>query len=235
MTEKIIIDFEFTGLDNQFIKDNEIVEVKMHSLNTGKNYHKIFDTKKKIDAGALVKTKINQIGATDLFDAYQFQLELSRLTSFDTKFVELIGWGISQDILMLEKYGCKIDKKLYFDVQSMLRLTSFEQRMAIEGSSLECCYYYLTGNIVDIQHNGIYELKYINDLYQYVMSQKLNQLLNYVPWGAFAGMHISDYVLQERRKADGYRFNNNDLFSRSLDYAIESIEMNHDDDDDYPF
>ncbi len=237
MIEKIIIDLEFTGLDNQFINDNEIVEVKLMSLNTSKTACKIFDTKKKIDAGALIKTKINQVGATDLFSKEEFHVLVESIKSTTYTDVEFILWRVSLDIKMLGKYDISIPK--ITDVQELLRLTSLEQRMAIEGSSLECCYYYLTNNIVDIQHNGIDELKYINELYQhilfkYVIPEKLNQLLNYVPFGAFAGMPISDYVIQERRKADGYRYNNNDLFSRSLDYAIEATEMNHED-EDYQF
>ncbi len=58
--------------------------------------------------------------------------------------------------------------------------------------------------------------------------------MSVVPFGHCSGMSISDYVQEFRKQSDGYRYNNSDAFSLSLDNAIEELEYTEDfDDDDY--
>ena len=52
-----------------------------------------------------------------------------------------------------------------------------------------------------------------------------------MPWGDYAGVPICEYVKEERRRADGYRFNNNDLLATSMDYWIEYNEYDDLNDD----
>jgi hypothetical protein len=51
-----------------------------------------------------------------------------------------------------------------------------------------------------------------------------------MPWGDYAGVPIRKYVEEERRRADGYRFNNSDLLAVSMDYWIEYNEYGFIDD-----
>ncbi len=234
---KIIIDFEFTGLDNSFIKDNEIVQMK--ALRIDKPDEKIcwsFNSDKPISAYGQLAHKFERYELFQKFDEEAFKGVINMLfnesdgTDYDDLEFEYYGFSPSQDILMPKKYG--IDIKI-IDIRKQMQLTKHEVRMATEGSSLECCYLIATGKYPELKsHDGVDELRIIHELYQEVEKLEKNHTLTVMPHGHCAGMELTQYVDEYRRQADGYRWNNHDLLAESLNAMIIDFEYDQFDNED---
>ena len=67
----LIIDFEYTGLDNQYIIDNEIIQLKIHHVETNKNYVFNYSAKKPMTAGAYIKCPIKIQKTNPLFSIHR--------------------------------------------------------------------------------------------------------------------------------------------------------------------
>lgn len=218
-----IIDFEFTGLDNTFIQDNEIIQVKFLDTKSGITLVKNFASKKPSTAGAFLCHRLPKFDG-DLFSREQFE---SALSEFNAKAGlsknDFMGFGISQDKQMLSKYLIEID---ILDLQEQLMLTDeYELLMATEGRSLEVCYYLVTGALPKLEdHSGISEIYLMDIIFHKTKDIKKNCILTVMPFGHCAGMPLIDYVDEYRRAADGYRFNNDDILALSLNYVINAIE-----------
>lgn len=227
---KILIDLEFTGLDNDFINDNEIIEVKMKNLDNGLIFIKNYKSEKPIGLHARLSHKVERYEGR-AFSNKEFANAMSKINaSFDDEF---IGFSVSADLDMLAKY----DIPIYgiTDIKELLILSEHENTLATEGNGLEECYLCVTGKYPDLQsHCGLEELKIIEELY--FEAKKLDQgdFLTVMPWGHCAGMPIDAYVEDYRRSADGYRWNNNDILSASLsDACCRYDEERYEDEDDY--
>jgi hypothetical protein len=232
----VILDIEFTGLDNTYTKDNEIIQVKMinmdgNELRLSVNYF----SDKEISAYGFLSHRVKRHEKKyGKFSFDKFKDHLERIgVNYETDLITFYGFGTQQDVAMLAKYGINIT---VIDIREWFQRSKHELRMANEGSGLEATYYIVTGRHPELTtHDGIKELEIIADLYlQFKKIKKFNDVLSVMPHGHCAGMPLTDYVYQYRRAADGYRFNNTDLLSRSLDYRIESNEP-EDDDDDLPY
>ena len=148
------------------------------------------------------------------------------------------GFSIKTDKELLSSYN--ICLSTYVDIQEQLMLKKkYEHPMAMGGRSLEFCYYLVTKEAVTVDHNSADELTLIEKLF-YATRGKKNKYLTVYPWGPGAGMPLDLYVDDNRRRADGYRYNNNDILAKSLDYYIDQAESSWsfddeftDDDDDY--
>jgi hypothetical protein len=233
MRTEIVIDFEFTGLDNTFITDNEIIQVKAKNVETGKTVIRYCDSKKELSAYNFLSHKVKRYENELNFNELVFLATLEQVSGVDHKDVDLIGYGVSQDLLMLSKYGIILEIK---DIREMMQRSKFELQMATEGSNLEVAFYLATGNIMPNDcHHTIDEIKYIAELYEAVKDLELKEFLTVMPHGHCAGMHLQDYVSGYRRAVDGYRYNNHDLLSKSLDYWIEEIDGSFQDDEDDDF
>ena len=235
---KIIIDIEFTGLDNQYLTDNEVIQFKALNTETGKMAFKNFNTTKPICAYAKLSHRC------DIYEGVKFsKLEFSNLLAeictsipvygYDNSIFEYYGFGVENDKKMLAKYGININ---IIDIRELLQLSEFKSNMATEGSGLEATYLIVTGKYPElVNHDGLDELKIIHELFNAASQLKLNNLLTVMPHGFCAGMPLFDYISSFRRAADGYRYNNNDILAKSLDFEIECYEdanSNDDFDDD---
>ena len=225
--KNIIIDFEFTGLDNSFIRDNEIVQFKAMNTETGETICINYNSGTEIKAYSYLIHKTNKYEG-DKFSDFEFRRALSQIgASLEDTFY---GFGTTQDKSMLKKYMIDIEIK---DIREMFQLSEYDSKLAIEGSGLEVVYYIVTNEIpTSTNHNGIDELHLMKKLFDVVMGLKLKILFEVMPHGHCAGMPISEYVEKYRRSADGYRFNNNDLLSNSLTNAIDNLEPAHWDDEE---
>ena len=108
--------------------------------------------------------------------------------------------------------------------------------MAIEGSSIECCYYYITGQRPEFIHGSLEELLAVKEIFDFVSQYELNEFYTVYPFGPNAGMPLDEYVVVYRRNADGYRFNNSDKLAESLEHYIfryEYYDLDYDLDDDW--
>ena len=217
--KNIIIDFEFTGIDSSFTTDNEIVQCKAMNTDTGQTISVNFSSDKEINAYSYLIHKTKRYEGIK-FSKMQFIATLSRIDSdIDDSFY---GFGTTQDKLMLKKYDIDIEIK---DMREILQLSEYDSKMAIEGSGLEVVYYIVTGKIPEsTSHNGVDELHLMKEIYDEIINIKPKQYFEVMPHGHCAGMPLEDYVERFRRAADGYRFNNNDLLSRSLSNEIEKSE-----------
>lgn len=225
---KIIIDLEFTGLDNDFIKDNEVIELKMKNLTNGKTFIKNYYSEKRLSAHAQLEHKVERYDG-DKFNKMEF---IDAMCLIGAEFSdEYIGFSPQMDEKMLQKYGVSIyDIK---DIKEMIMLSKHEDRLACEGRGLEECYLIVTGKAPDISsHKGIGELLLIEELYNESINLEQKDHLTVVPWGFAAGMPIEDFVSENRRNADGYRYNNDDIYASALDLYIEREDDYYDDDDD---
>lgn len=234
--KNIIIDLEFTGLDNSFIKDNEIVQLKIMDVETQKTACINYRTKKDSGAGAYLIHGIKNNSDFHSFSKFEFTdvLKYHLLIALTENIEECTFWGYSTDadMAMLKKYSINIE---IIDIRERLQRSEYETRLATEGISLEAAYYIATGMLPKtINHGDETELLLIYELYKVCQILIPNKYLTVMPHGHCAGMPLKQYVVDYRRAADGYRFNNSDVLSDSLSFAIECAEeeMNE---DEYPF
>lgn len=220
----VIIDFEFTGLDNNFITDNEIVQMKLavieqdFGMQVKKRCCINYGSDKKIGVHTLLFLQTERFSDRK-FDKSEFEEIIP-----DQEDITFYGFGIQQDIKMLAKYGIHIER--YIDLREELQRSMYAQKMATEGSNLECVYYILTGKWPNhSNHSGIEELDTIFEIYQHSHNIVLEEYIRYMPHGFCAGMPLDLYVLSNRRQADGYRFNNNDILAKSLTHYIDLNEQ----------
>ena len=212
----IVIDCEFTGLDNTFVDDNEIVQLKLLNVETGIKVCKSYATQKALSAYNQIMHKVARYEG-ERFSTHKFGELLAEIAAADSDY-----WGFSTeaDAAMLCKYGVDIEIK---DIQEMLRLSEYESQIATQGCSLECAYFIVTGKYPPLDtHACGDELDLIVALFHDVRSLEFNEHFSVMPYGHCAGMPIADYVEQYRRQADGYRFNNDDVLAKSLTAAIPS-------------
>lgn len=229
----VIIDFEFTGLDNNFITDNEIVQMKLavieqdFGMEVKKRYCNNYCSNKPIGVHTLLFLHTERFENDPPFDKVQFEGLIP-----DQEDVTFYGFGIQQDIKMLAKYGIYLEN--YIDLREELQRSMYAQKMATEGSNLECVYYILTGKCPNhSNHLGIEELDTIVEIYHRSRGLILDQYIKYMPHGFCSGMPLDMYVVSNRRQADGYRFNNNDLLSKSLTHYIDLNEVDRDEPEDW--
>lgn len=218
----VLIDLEFTGLDNTFTTDNEIVQVKMMNTDTGSKIIQDFNTKKPASVYEIVgRGSIPQRGPFPFFSLEQFDRMLTEIGASRTDM--FYGYSVSQDMLMLGKYDINLNIS---DLQETLRLCpDYELQMATGCNKMELACYLVTGKIPPTNtHYDIKEIYLIAEIYEKCKSLKQNDFYTVMPFGHCAGMPIEDYVENFRRAADGYRFNNSDRLSLSLSNAIDAIE-----------
>ena len=240
--QKVLFDLEFTGLDNEIISDNEIICLKLYNLSNNESVFKTFSSKKPLGATAQIMTGMCSYGyiGSPVFNNEEFYSALNEIgvntDCEENRFkedIQLIGFSIKQDLLMLKKYEIGLYRLKTLDLQDYFRCTYFALRMATEGSSLEATHLIVTGKTMRIEHGANYdEIIAIKNLYEVNINTPSDlAFMRFVPFGPFAGMPIRDYVIEHRRMADGYRFNNYDCYSLSLDNAIKELE--YVDEDDY--
>ena len=228
----LIMDFEFTGLDNNFIDDNEIIQTKLlvcdYKYNILDSFIWTHITDKDNLAGSFLCngiTKDEQIDPMFSLDWWKKEV-FPIIKKYNIKSDEIFGFAPKMDNLMLSKYHIPYEFHIQKDIQEMAQLTDeYEFRLATEGRSLETVYYIVCEKLPNLANHGdLQELELIRQLVKKLENIKRNTFLNYVPWGFCAGMPIDDYVVNYRRNADGYRFNNSDTFASSIDFHIEKYE-----------
>lgn len=135
-----LIDIEFTGLDNTFINDNEIIQVKILNIHNKKNIIKNFNSKKPLSAYTQLEHKVERYDDCPFFSLEEF---IEMLTEIDLSIdSDFWGFGVEMDINMLGKYGINITIN---DIRTHFQCTEFAYRMATEGSGLEETYLIVTG------------------------------------------------------------------------------------------
>ena len=213
--QKIIIDFEFNGLPRYGFQP-EITQVKMKNLTNGKSVCHNFKTLKK----GFGRGYYGLIKGDKLFSKKEF-VELLETINASEQDV-FYGFSIETDKELLCSYD--INLSTYVDIQEQLMLKKkYEYEIAMGGRSLEFCYYLVTKEVVTVDHNTADELALIERLF-YATRGKKQKYLTVYPWGPEAGMPLEDYIDDNRRRADGYRYNNDNLLSKSLDHYIEREE-----------
>lgn len=224
--QKIIIDFEFNGLP-RYNFTPEITQVKMKNLTNGKSVCKNFKTHRK---GVCREFYGILEGGTSFFNKKEFEKLLSLIGGHSND--QFYGFSIKTDKLLLEQSNINLD--FYQDIQEeLMRLQKFERRMALGGRSLECCYFIATNKVVTVDHNNEDELVLIEALYNASKNGRKRRYLTIFPYGENAGEPLQKYIIDNRRRADGYRYNNNDILAKSLDYYIDQAESSWSFDDEF--
>ena len=227
--QKIIIDFEFNGLPRYGFMP-EISQVKMKNLTNGKSVCQNFKTHNK----GFGRGYYGFIKGNKLFSQAEFYKLLGAIGASEQD--AFYGFSIKTDKELLSSYN--ICLSTYVDIQEQLMLKKkYEHPMAMGGRSLEFCYYLVAKEVVAVDHNTADELALIERLF-YATRGKKQKYLTVYPWGEEAGMPLDLYINDNRRRADGYRYNNNDVLATSLDYYINQAESSwsfddEEDDDDY--
>lgn len=213
--QKIIIDFEFNGLHRYGFMP-EIAQVKMKNLTNGKSVCQNFKTHNK----GFGRGYYGLIKGNKLFSQAEFYKLLAIIGASDKD--AFYGFSIKTDKELLSSYNIYLST--YIDIQEHLMLKKkYERPMAMGGRSLEFCYYLVTKEVVTVDHNSSDELALIERLFYATRGKKQKHLTVY-PWGPEAGMPLDLYINDNRRRADGYRYNNNDVLATSLDYYIAEEE-----------
>lgn len=227
MPKRAIIDLEFTGLDNYYCDNHEIIQVKVMNIETGNTICANFNSKRPISAHPRLEHKCLHYSDHPFFSKAELEnmLQTIDLELYSTAFY---GFGVEMDLRMLYKYDVDID---ITDIRSAFQKSEFALQMAVEGSSLEATYLIVTDKYPEnISHADASELTLIYELYLAISHTYINDFMEIVPFGPWAGSKISDYVVENRRKADGYRFNNDDEFATALDHAIHLLQSPEEDD-----
>ena len=213
--QKIIIDFEFNGLPRYGFQP-EINQVKMKNLTNGKSVCQNFKTHNK----GFGRGYYGLIKGEKLFSQAEFYKLLDAIGASEKD--AFYGFSIKTDKELLSSYN--ICLSTYVDIQEHLMLKKkYERPMAMGGRSLEFCYYLVTKEVVTVDHNSSDELALIERLFYATRGKKQKHLTVY-PWGPEAGMPLDLYVDDNRRRADGYRYNNNDILAISLNHYIAEEE-----------
>lgn len=221
--QKIIIDFEFNGLPRYGFMP-EISQVKMKNLTNGKSVCQNFKTHNK----GFGRGYYGFIKGNKLFSQTEFYKLLGAIGASEQD--AFYGFSIKTDKELLSSYN--ICLSTYVDIQEQLMLKKkYEHPMAMGGRSLEFCYYLVAKEVVAVDHNTADELALIERLF-YATRGKKQKYLTVYPWGEEAGMPLDLYINDNRRRADGYRYNNNDILAKSLDYYIDQAESSWSFDDD---
>jgi len=228
----VIIDLEFTGLDNQFIRDNEIIQVKMMNIKNRRKVCRNFNSQKSLSAYNKLRHRVDRYIDEPYFSESEFEKMLNTINvSIDD--AVFYGFGTSMDIKMLQKYNIYIS---IIDIREHFQKTEYAYRIATEGSGLEEVYLIVTGKYPDkkISHSDVSELLLIKKLYDKMLETPTSEYMEIVPHGFAAGMKIRDYVEKYRRQAEGYMYNNHDEFSRAIDHFLYEVyyKIDYDDDDD---
>ena len=213
--EKVIIDLELNGLPRYHF-DPEITQVKMKNLTNGKSVCHNFKTLKK----GFGRGYYGLIKGDKLFSKKEFAKLLETIGASDKD--AFYGFSIETDKEVLASYD--IHLSTYVDIQEQLMLKKkYELPMAMGGRSLEFCYYLVTKEVVTVDHNSSDELALIERLF-YATRGKKQKYLTVYPWGPGAGLPLDMFVNDNRRRADGYRYNNNNILSTSLDYYANEAD-----------
>lgn len=213
--QKIIIDFEFNGLSRYGFQP-EINQIKMKNLTNGKSVCQNFKTHNK----GFGRGYYGLIKGEKFFSQKEFKRLLGEIGASDKD--AFYGFSIKTDKELLSSYNIYLST--YVDIQEQLMLKKkYERPMAMGGRSLEFCHYLVTKEVVTVDHNSADELALIERLF-YATRGKKNKYLTVYPWGEEAGMPLDLYINDNRRRADGYRYNNNDILAISLDYYINQAE-----------
>lgn len=217
----IILDLEFNGLP-RYNFTPEISQVKLYNTETKVTYCYNYKTKNKATIGSLLKT--GKITGEKLFSCEEFYKIIKEVTDRPLEEIRFVGFSNKTDKEILKGYGIEIS---FYDLQEELMLSrSYEKALAENGRSMETCYYILFNKEITPSHNGIEELFPLIKIYKVVKQLYKNKYLTVYPWGEEAGMPLKEYIENNRRRADGYRFNNNDILAMSLNNLIDG-------DDDY--
>lgn len=224
--QRIIIDFEFTGLDNSYITDNAIIQMKMKNVDNGYTYIRNYGSDKYLSAHVRLHFTNNIKMEGKPFSKEEFENGIMHITGGDD--YELFGFSVSQDKKMLAKYGIIVE---ITDIQEWARLQNnklYEYEMATEGHGLEETYMIVTGRNPHLKnHSDIEELLVIEELMD-KLERPTRSTYTVMPWGHCSGMPLDEYIQNYRRAADGYRWNNNDTLALSLDDMVEAMEMGDD-------
>jgi hypothetical protein len=231
----VIIDLEFTGLDNQFIYDNEIIQVKIMNIKNRRKVCSNFNSHKPLSAYNKLTHRVDRYKNEPYFSKSEFEKILGSINvSIDDAL--FYGFGTSMDIKMLKKYNIYIS---IIDIREYFQKTEYAYRMATKGSGLEEVYLIVTEKYPDkkIRHSDVSELLIIKKLYDKMLETPSSEYVLIVPHGFAAGMKIKDYVEKYRRQAEGYMYNNTDEFSRAIDHFLYEtyykFDYDYDDGDDY--
>lgn len=216
---KVIIDFEFNGLPRHNFEP-EISQVKAFCLETGIKICANYRTRKAPQIGALLKT--GKITGKKLFNKREFNLLLKEIGVDDPYKAEFIGFSNKTDKSILSQYGIGLNWSE--DLQETLTRSKYEKNMAINGRSMETCYYIVFEKEIAPSHGDIEELDALIEIYEATRKLRLKKYLTVYPWGDEAGMPLKEYCDYNRRRADGYRYNNNDILAISLDHTIDLLE-----------
>lgn len=234
--KNILIDLEFTGLDNTYVEDNQIVQLKLMDADSGKGTCINFKADKPVSLYHQVYCGLDgKYPGRMRFSAKQFAKAVEKIGVKPDDERTYFGYSVSMDQAMLKKYGLEIE---IVDLQEKIRLNpKFERDLAVGCASMECAYLLLTGKKPPLDtHLRLAELDLVREIYHEVVKfTDCNELLTLMPYGHCAGMPISQYVSDYRRAADGYRLNNSDLLAKSLTAKIPAYVRSTWDDEDSDF
>jgi hypothetical protein len=224
----VIIDFEFNGLPRYGFAP-EIIQMKAYNCANGKSVTMNFESENPITAGAsLAMGGITELENTNGF--FNKEKFVEALNSIDADLdSDFVGFSVSTDRRLLWNYDIHINYAI--DLQDNLRLSQYESELALHGCSMEVCHKLVLGEFPEASHSDESELKALIDLYEADKELFHSKTLSVYPFGENAGMPLEIYCDVERRRADGYRYNNGGLLADSLDTWVGIVERYEYEDD----
>ena len=227
MKRKVFIDFEYTGIDNELSRNNEVIA--MYLLEEWKPLiAKIYSSDKENTVGSFLVNGITK-------EMQEWQPKYNSKDILTALWVDTV-YQLAKDFVFYW-YGIKTDKEKafigldlffsdleYIDVQELFHSNKkTAEQLIIHWDSLNVVSKLYLDKVPS--HTTWEEVIIIKELFELITSDEYKKeqtkFYIYVPYGFAKWLKIEDFVEENRRTADGIRYNNDDLYSRTLDHYCE--------------
>lgn len=227
MKRKVFIDFEYTWIDNELSKNNEVIA--MYILEEWKPLiSRIYSSNKENTVWSFL---VN--GITKEMQKWQPKydpkdilkvLGVDSVKQLAKEFVFYWFW-IKTDqekaFTWLDLFSSKLE---YIDIQEIFHSNKkTAKQLIIHWDSLNVVSKLFLDKVPS--HTTWEEVIIMKELLDLITSDEYKKhqthLYIYVPYWFAKWMEIEDFVEENRRTADWIRFNNDNLYSRTLDYYCE--------------
>lgn len=227
MKRKVFIDFEYTGIDNELSKDNEVIA--MYILEEWKPLvHRIYSSTKENTVGSFLVngiTKEMQEGKPK-YNSKEILtvLWVDTVYQLAKNFVFYWYWTTTDKEKAFVGLDLSFSDLEYIDIQEIFYSNKkTAEQLIIHWNSLNVVSKIYLNKIPS--HATWEEVVVMKELLELITSDEYKKeqtpFYIYVPYGFAKWMLIEDFVDMSRRSADWIRFYNDNLYSKTLDHYCD--------------
>lgn len=243
MKRKVFIDFEYTGIDNELSTDNEVIA--MYLLEEWKPLiAKIYSSDKENTVGSFLVNGITK-------EMQEWKPKYDSKEILTALWVDTV-YQLAKDFVFYW-YWIKTDQEKafrgldlffseleYIDIQELFHSNKkTAKQLIIHWDSLNVVSKLYLDKIPS--HTTWEEVVIMKELLELITSDEYKKAQTpyyiYVPYGFAKWAEIKEFVENSRRTADGIRYNNDNLYSKTLDHYCNEVDYEiwreEEDDEDF--